>query len=68
MIIAYLCVCVCVGECTRLAFLITRAMRMRYTGCGLGSIFSTLSHKRYDFRKNFTEYKMCVFILFTTFI
>ena len=29
--------------------------------------FSTLSHKRYDFRKKVTEHKMCVFILSTTF-
>ena len=30
--------------------------------------FSTLSHKRCDFRKNITEYKMCVLIFSTTFI
>ena len=30
--------------------------------------FSTLSHKRHDFRKTFTTYKMCVLILSTTFI
>jgi len=28
--------------------------------------FSTLSHKRYDFRKNIIEYTMCVFIFSTT--
>ena len=29
--------------------------------------FSTLSHKRCDFRKKVTENKMCVFIFSTTF-
>jgi hypothetical protein len=31
-------------------------------------IFSTLSHKRYDFRKIITEHKMCVLIFSTGFI
>ena len=31
-------------------------------------IFSTLSHKRHDFRKNVTEHKMCVLIFSTTFV
>jgi hypothetical protein len=30
--------------------------------------FSTLSHKRCDFRKNVTEHKMCVLILSATFV
>jgi hypothetical protein len=30
--------------------------------------FSTLSHKRHDFRKNVTEHKMCVLIFATTFL
>jgi len=30
--------------------------------------FSTLSHKRYDFRKRVTKYKMCVLIFSTTFV
>jgi hypothetical protein len=29
------------------------------------TIFSTLSHKRHDFLKNVTEYKMCVLIFST---
>jgi hypothetical protein len=29
--------------------------------------FSTLSHKRHDFRKNVTEYEMCVLIFSVTF-
>jgi hypothetical protein len=28
--------------------------------------FSTLSHKRHDFRKTVMEYKMCILILSTT--
>ena len=34
----------------------------------LCSIFSTLSHKRHDFRKKITEHKMCVLIFCTTFV
>ena len=30
--------------------------------------FSTLSHKRHDFRRNFTKNKICVFIFSTTFV
>ena len=30
--------------------------------------FSTLSHKRYDFRRKVTEHKMCVLISSTTFV
>jgi hypothetical protein len=30
--------------------------------------FSTLSHKRCDFRKNVTEHKICVLIFSTTFV
>ena len=31
-------------------------------------VFSTLSHKRQDFREEVTEHKMCVFIFSTTFV
>ena len=35
----------------------------------LYNIFSTLSHKRHDFRKKkITEHKMCVLIFSTTFV
>jgi hypothetical protein len=34
----------------------------------LYNIFSTLSHKRYGFRENVTEHKMCVSTFSTTFI
>ena len=36
--------------------------------CGLSgcTIFSTLSHKRHDFRKNVIERKMCILIFSTT--
>jgi hypothetical protein len=30
--------------------------------------FSTLAHKRYDFRENLTEHKLCALILSTTFV
>jgi hypothetical protein len=30
--------------------------------------FSTLSHKRRDFRKKVIEHKMCVLIFYTTFV
>ena len=35
--------------------------------CPVLLYFSTLSHKRHDFRKNVTEHKMCVLIFSTTF-
>ena len=61
---------VCVGArayaCARVALLIQYAMR-RHTAIG-GPSGSTLSQKRHDFRRNVTKHKMCVLILFTTFI
>ena len=48
------------------------AMRMRHIViCGLPqfyNIFSTFSHKRYDFRKKVTEHKMWDLIFSTTFV
>ena len=36
--------------------------------CPILSYFSTISHKRHDFRENGTEHKMYVLILTTTFV
>ena len=36
--------------------------------CPALQYFSTLSHKRYDFRKKVTELKMCVLVFSTTFV
>ena len=46
------------------------AMRMRHIICPvpLYNIFFHKSHKRYDFRENVTDNKVCVLILSTTFI
>jgi hypothetical protein len=61
----------CVLACAyaRVTLLIQHAMRSHIAICGLSGtqhIFSTLSHKRHDFRK--TGHKMCVLIFSTTFI
>ena len=57
--------CVCV------ALVIQHAKRMRRIisssrACQTVPYFSTLSHKRQDFRENVTEHKMCVLIFSTT--
>jgi len=36
--------------------------------CPALQYFSTLSHKRYDFRQKVIEHKMCVLIFSTTFV
>jgi hypothetical protein len=52
---------------------IQHAMRMRRVAllsvaCSALQYFPTLSHKRHNFSKNVTEYKICVLILTTNFV
>jgi len=57
--------------CVFVDLIIPHAMHMRHIViCGLPhfKVFSTLSHKRYDFRKKATEYNICVLIFFTYFV
>jgi len=54
------------------ALVIQHAMRVRRiilssVACPVLQYFSTLSHKRHDFRKTFIEYKMRVLIFSTNF-
>jgi hypothetical protein len=59
------------SESVSVALVIQHAMRMRHIViCSLSgsTTFSTLSHKRHDFRRNATEYKMCSLIFSTTFV
>jgi hypothetical protein len=63
---------VCAGAYVHIALLIQHATRMRHIVTSFvipqsPPNFSTLSHKRCDFRKNVIEYKICVFIVSTTF-
>ena len=47
------------------------ALYIQHAICGLSVstiFFSTLSHKRYDFRKKVTEHKMCVLVFSTEFV
>ena len=69
----YIFVCVCVRACVHVALLIQHATRMRHVMASsvtpqVPPYFSTLSHKRRDFLKKGTEYKICSLIFSTTFI
>jgi hypothetical protein len=64
---------VCACACVHVALLILHATRMRYIVTFFVARltlpnFSTLSHKRHDFRKSFIEHKMCVLIFYTTIV
>jgi hypothetical protein len=60
------------SECGFVVLVIQHAvcMCLLYNLCPapLNHIFTTLSHKRHDFRKKIIEHKMCVLIFSTTFV
>jgi hypothetical protein len=61
------------SERVPVALIIQHAMHMRLiilssVACPSLPYFSTLSHKRHDYRKTFMEYKIRVLIFSTTFV
>ena len=71
--ITYLSVCARVKACVRVEWLMHHATRIRYVVTSFVAplapqYFSTLSHKRNDFRKKVTKYKMRVLIFSTNYI
>jgi hypothetical protein len=61
------------SECVSVALVIQHAKRMRRiilpsVACLALPYFSSLSHKRHDFREKIIEHKMCVLIFCTTFV
>ena len=57
------------SECVSIALRIQHTKRMRRimlsVACQLVQYFSTLSHKRHDFREKVTEHEICVLIFST---
>jgi hypothetical protein len=71
--ILQMCVCVCACMCpdawVYVALLIQHATRMRYIVTSFVAplatqYFSTLPHKRHDFRENVIGHKMCILIFY----
>jgi hypothetical protein len=65
--------CVCVRMCLHVALLVQHAMHLRHIETSSVAPqaqphFSTLYHKRRDFRKQVMEHKMRVLIFYTTFV
>jgi hypothetical protein len=58
---------ICLRECT-LIYPVCRAGAILSSSSLAPPYFSTLSHKRCDFRKKVTERKMCVLIFSTNFV
>ena len=61
------------SECVSVALVIQHAKRMRrvvlsFVPCRAIPYFSTLPHKRHDFRKKVIEHKLCALIFSTTFV
>jgi hypothetical protein len=66
-------ICVAYSECVSVTLVFHHAKRMRriilsYVACLSLPYFSTLSHKRHDFRGKVIELKTCVVIFTTTFV
>jgi hypothetical protein len=61
------CVCVCVLCVIQHAKRMLRIILLLSVACLALQYFSTLSHKRHDFRKEVFKHEMCVLIFSTTF-
>ena len=61
------------SECVSVVIVMENAMHMRriilsFVACLVLPYFSTLSHKRHDFRKNVIECRICFLLFFATFV